>query len=257
MLTEKRDNLLVVTFNHGSKSNPMGRESGLALIDICEQAEQDESVDALVLTGGVGRFFGAGGDFAEVSEMQGGVEVDAWIDWIIALYTGILKVSKPTVAAIDGYAVGIGFQIALCADWRVGTESSILLMPELEKGIGCTFGGMMLERALGRLRMTHIVYGCERILAREALALGLLDETQPASRLLERAAAVARRFARYPATAMRGTKRAINAPFIAALEGIAESSKRVHRSAFRAGGARTHFETILERGQRGAHAHAG
>jgi carboxymethylproline synthase len=248
ILRECRNGVLVATFNHRSNSNPMSDAMGRALMEVCVEADQDETIAAVVLTGGVGRYFSAGGDFAEVSRMNGGPEVDAWIDWVTELYVHPLSVSKPTIAAIDGFAVGIGFQLALCCDWRIATNRSVLLMPELEKGIGCTFGGMMLERALGRLRMTHIVYGCQRIDSDDALRLGLLDEVCPSPQLIDRAVSVAERLSNYPTTAMRGTKRAINQPFIDALRGINEHSKMVHRAAFSAGGAQPHFKQILDRG---------
>jgi enoyl-CoA hydratase/carnithine racemase len=239
--------VLTLTFNHASRSNPMNEAMGRALTAHCQQANDDDAIRAVVLTGGPERYFGAGGDFREVSQIADGKDVDVWIDWITDLYVSLLEVEKPTIAAVDGFAVGIGFQLALCCDWRIGTEHATLIMPELAKGIGCTYGGLMLERAVGRIRMTHIVYGCERITAPQALTLGLLDEVCPATALAASARATAARFAGYPAAAVRGTKRSLNRPFIAALRNLVDETKQVHRAAFRAGGAQPHFDAVLAR----------
>src|SRR4029078_9600954 len=97
-------------------------------------------VKAVVMTGGVGRSFSAGGDFNEVKNLSGGGDVDRWIDRVTELYVHALRVDKPTVAAIDKYAIGMGFQFALMFDQRVLTEGAEFRMPEARHGIGRSLG---------------------------------------------------------------------------------------------------------------------
>jgi len=94
---------------------------------------------------------------------------------VFDLYCGILQVTKPTVAAIDGYAIGVGFQVALCCDWRIATPDTQLLMWELKHGCACTVGGYMLERLLGRAAMMDIIYGCQAVPVDWAAAHKLLN----------------------------------------------------------------------------------
>ncbi len=243
-------NVQVITFNHPSLTNPMSNKMGNELITACRDAEQDDRVKAIILTGGRNRQFCAGGDFSEVSSMDSAEKVVAWIDWIVELYVAILSVSKPTVAALEGHAVGIGFQIALCCDWRVAGEDAVLLMPELEKGIACTFGAALLDRTLGRAAMTKIVYGCQPISTAEASKMNLLNEVVSNMGSEAKAIEVAKRFALYPEVAMRRTKNAANKEFISVVNEAGSVSRDVHCAAFEAGGAQPHFRNILNKGRK-------
>ncbi|KAB8290414.1 hypothetical protein EYC80_010846 [Monilinia laxa] len=91
---------------------------------LVKRLDADDTVGCIVLTGGEGRSFSAGGDFHETSKFNGGDEVRAWIDNFINLYTTVAGISKPVVAAIDGYAIGLGLQIALSVATTVSGQKS-------------------------------------------------------------------------------------------------------------------------------------
>lgn len=205
----------------------------------------DDEVGAIVLYGGAGRSFGAGGDFHEVSEFSGGDEVDAWIDDITDLYGTIAGIPKPVVAAIDGYAIGVGLQIALCCDLRVGSSAATLVMPEFRVGIACTFGGYLLEAVVGRSVMQEMLYTCAEWPAERALADRLLHEVTDPEHLLERALEHARRIASYTRAAVQSTRARVNGPLVAGLRRVRDESKRAHRTAFSAGEAQQRMRRII------------
>ena len=134
----------------------------------------------MVLTGGRGRSFSVGGDFNDVSVLEHEHEVRPWLGEIIDLYIAILSVNIPVVAAVDRFAIGQGLQVALMADWRIGTTECQLSMPELKNGVACPLGSVILEALLGRAKMLELLLDCEFIDAEAGRALSLLNEiTRP------------------------------------------------------------------------------
>ena len=236
----------IIQLNHGNKHNLINQAVEHALIRALHQADQDPSVHAVVIYGGSGRSFSAGGDFNEVSKLSDDHEVDNWIDRITALYSSLLKLKKPSVAAINGYAIGIGFQLAMMCDVRLMSHRSELRMPELKHGIGCAMGAAILDTLLPWNHMRDIVYGCESINGERALKIGLVNQVVHESALLSMSVSAASRLSLYPKTAFRATKEVINMVMLERLCVSALSTKKVHRAAFAAGDAQRHFQNILK-----------
>lgn len=239
--------IALVEFSAAHEQNPFSRARMRELRQTVLDLDGDENVGAIVLYGGENRSFGAGGDFHEVSEFTGGDEVDAWIDDITDLYTTLASVPTPIVAAVDGFAIGIGLQIALCCDYRIGSERSHLVMPEFQLGIACNFGGFMLESVAGRSVMQAMLFTCARWDARRALADRLLQETQPPALVLPRALELARTIAGYTTAAVQSTRPRINGPFVAGLERVRAEGKLAHRRAFAAGEAQQRMRRVIGR----------
>ncbi|MCK1690456.1 enoyl-CoA hydratase/isomerase family protein [Bradyrhizobium sp. 145] len=242
---EVRDAILVARFNHANANNPMSRELEEAICSACRETEQNPAIRALVLTGGTERSFCAGGDFKEVAQLAGRRPVEAFIDRLIDFYSTLLNVTKPTVAAVGGYAVGIGFQIALSCDWRVGSPETKLLMWELKHGLACTIGAYMLETFVGRAAMADIIYGCESIPVSWAADHKLIHEVVDSKRLLDAAIARAQILSNFPDVTFRRTKETINQRFVAGLRNIAGSAKEAHVAGFASGAADNHFKRVL------------
>ncbi|MFF1718369.1 enoyl-CoA hydratase/isomerase family protein [Streptomyces sviceus] len=235
----------LVEFSQAHEQNPFSRARMRELTQLLLDLDGDDDVRCVVLFGGAGRSFGAGGDFNEVSEFSGGDEVDAWIDDITTLYSTIAGISKPVVAAIDGFAIGVGLQIALCCDLRIGSSTSKLVMPEFKVGIACNFGGYMLETVVGRSVMQEMLYTCDEWPAERALADRLLHEVTPPEELLERALDRARRIAQYTAAAVQSTRARVNGPYVQGLRRVREEGKRSHRTAFSAGEAQQRMRRVI------------
>ncbi len=239
------DSIRIIQLNHSNCHNPFSRELEDAVKTALRAADTDDTVAAIIVTGGEGRSFSVGGDFNEVKNLTGGDDVDEWIDRVIALYVAALTVTKPTLAAIDGHAIGMGFQFAMMFDWRLMADTGIFRMPELKYGIGCTVGAAILECVVSFNAMRAIIVGCEPIDATAALRYDLVNEVVPAETLMTRAVAVAQLFAAYPAVSFRSTKAAMVDSLQKALYAASDRSKQTHRSAFRAKSALNHFDNIL------------
>lgn len=243
--TEARGAVLVARFNHGNANNPMSLELEKAICSICHETEENSAIRALVLTGGNDRSFCVGGDFNEVVRLSERAAVEAFIDRVIDFYSTILNVTKPTVAAVGGYAIGIGFQVALSCDWRVGSLETKLLMWELKHGFACTIGGYMLESILGRAAMSDIIYRCETIPISWAAEHKLLNEIVDSKSLVDRAVARAQILSEFPEITFRRTKESVNQRFIAGLRQIALDTKEAHVAGFGSRAAEQHFKRVL------------
>ncbi|WP_225098601.1 enoyl-CoA hydratase/isomerase family protein [Streptomyces sp. CoH27] len=241
----RSEGVALVEFSQSHEQNPFSRARMRELTRLMLDLDGDERVRCVVLYGGAARSFGAGGDFHEVSEFSGGDEVDAWIDDITDLYSTIAGITKPVVAAIDGYAIGVGLQIALCCDLRIGSTAATLVMPEFRVGIACNFGGYMLETVVGRRVMQEMLYTCAEWPADRALADGLLQEVTAPADLLDRALGHALRIATYTTAAVQSTRARVNGPFVEGLRRVRDEGKRSHRAAFSAGEAQQRMRRII------------
>ncbi|MCK1403686.1 enoyl-CoA hydratase/isomerase family protein [Bradyrhizobium sp. 4] len=244
--TEARGAVLIARFNHTSAQNPMSLELENAIRSVCRDTEDNPAIRALVLTGGSDRSFCAGADFNEVAQLSGRLAVEAAIDRWIDFYSTILKLTKPTVAAVGGYAIGVGFQVALSCDWRVGSRDTKLLMWELKYGIACPIGAYMLRSLVGRAAMSDIVFGCETVPISWALDHKLLHELVDGNLIVEKAIVRAQMLSKFPEVTFRRTKELINGGLVAGLQEIAQDAKEAHVAGVAASAAQPHFKRVLK-----------
>ncbi|WP_063910665.1 enoyl-CoA hydratase/isomerase family protein [Nocardia nova] len=239
------DGVRIVTLDHEKPTNPVGREFAETIKAALREADADDTVSAIVVTGGRNRCFSAGGDFNEVREVATDDAVDDLIDWCTNLYLATLDVAKPTVAAIDHHAVGLGFQLAMMFDWRIMSTRADMFMPELEHGIGASVGATIFATTVGYDVSRHIVMSCRPIAADTALSLRMVDEICEPDFLVDRAVERAVRLGRYPREGFSATKQVLTDRLRSALEDTREASKAVHRHAFRAKAMHKHFNNVL------------
>ncbi|MFJ5347708.1 carboxymethylproline synthase [Pectobacterium parvum] len=245
ILEENADGVRIITLNHPNKHNPFSRSLETSVKDALTRANADDSVRAVVVYGGAERSFSAGGDFNEVKQLSRSEDIEEWIDRVIDLYQSVLNVNKPTIAAVDGYAIGMGLQFALMFDQRLMASTANFVMPELKHGIGCSVGAAILEFTHGFSAMQEIIYQCESLDAPRCRDYRLVNQVVGSHALLDAAITQAHVMAGYPASAFINTKRAVNKPFIQLLEQTCEASKLVHKAAFQARDAQMHFQNVL------------
>ena len=178
VLAERRGSALRVTFNRPEAHNAMTFAMYEALHDRCEEADASDDVRALVLRGAGGKAFVAGTDirqFTEFSSGEDGLRYEATIDRIVGR---LETVGKPTVALVDGYAMGSGLALSAACDLRICTPAARFGLP-----IARTVGNCLsmenyarLAALLGPARLKDIVFTARAIEAGEALAIGLATE---------------------------------------------------------------------------------
>ncbi|WAX77845.1 enoyl-CoA hydratase/isomerase family protein [Streptomyces sp. KMM 9044] len=179
------------------------------LKELAEEITRRDDVRAVVVHGGE-KVFAAGADIKEMQAM----DHTAMVLRARALqdsFTAVARIPKPVVAAVAGYALGGGCELALCADFRIAGESARLGQPEILLGLIPGAGGTQrLARLIGPSRAKDLIFTGRQVKADEALALGLVDRVVPAAEVYEQAHAWAARLAKGPAIALRAAKEAVD-----------------------------------------------
>ncbi|CAI9404774.1 putative enoyl-CoA hydratase echA8 [Nocardioides sp. T2.26MG-1] len=193
-----------------------------------EAAERDD-VKAVIVYGGE-RVFAAGADIKEMADMSYTDMVKRSGPLQSAL-TAVARIPKPVVAAITGYALGGGCELALCADVRFAADDAVLGQPEVLLGIIPGAGGTQrLTRLVGPSKAKDIVFTGRFVKADEALAIGLVDRLFPAASVFDEALAWARQFAGAASYALRAAKESIDR----GLEVDLETGLEIERQQFAA-----------------------
>lgn len=173
------------------------------------EAGERADVKAVVVYGGE-RVFAAGADIKEMVDMSY-VDMVQRSGPLQSSFTAVARIPKPVVAAITGYALGGGCELALCADVRFAADDAVLGQPEIQLGIIPGAGGTQrLTRLVGPSRAKDLIFTGRFVKADEALAIGLVDRVVPADRVYDEALAWAGRFAHAATSALRAAKEAID-----------------------------------------------
>ncbi len=173
------------------------------------EASRRRDVRAVVVYGGP-RVFAAGADVAEMASWSSTDMVDR-SHALQDAFTAVARIPKPTVAAITGFALGGGCELALCCDVRVAGDNAKLGLPEIRLGIIPGAGGTQrLPRLIGPSRAKELIYTGRFVEAEEALAIGLVDRVVPPDDVYAEACAWAAQFVDGPAYALRAAKEAID-----------------------------------------------
>ncbi|MGI8695143.1 MAG: enoyl-CoA hydratase/isomerase family protein [Mycobacteriales bacterium] len=174
-----------------------------------QQVTDRSDVRAVVVYGG-DQVFAAGADIKEMVGMSHAEMTDR-AGGLSSAFDSVARIPKPVIAAITGYALGGGCELALTADLRVCAEDAQLGQPEISLGIIPGAGGTQrLPRLIGPSRAKELIYTGRMVAAAEALGIGLVDVVTPAAEVYDRALAMARRFGAGPADALRAAKAAID-----------------------------------------------
>jgi enoyl-CoA hydratase/carnithine racemase len=211
------------------------------------QVSADDSVRAVVLYGGP-RAFAAGVDIKEMAEASYATMVSG-TRRLQAAFTTVAKIPKPVVAAVTGYALGGGLELALCADFRILSEKAQVGQPEILLGVIPGAGGTQrLPRLIGPARAKDIVFTGRFVGAQEALAIGLADRVVPDEQVYQTALKLAGRFASGPAIALRAAKQAIDDGLEVSLEAGLEIERLHFSGLFATEDQRTGMRSFIENG---------
>lgn len=229
------DGVVTLTLNRPEVLNALDDQLIAALSDAFTSIPHEPSARVVILQGAGERAFCAGADL----KARRGMPLPAWQrqhDRIAALARAVLDCPLPTIAAVHGYALGGGCELALLCDLLLAADDAQFGMPETSLGIIPGLGGTQtLPRRLGVQRAKWLIFTGERISAAEALRLGLVLEVVPRAALRERAQALARRIAANSPLALRQAKRAIDLGLDLDLRsGLALEEEAYHRCLYSA-----------------------
>jgi enoyl-CoA hydratase len=205
----REDGVAVLTVNRPDALNAFDVDTLTELRDHLRQLAEESEVRAVVLTGAGERAFAAGADIKYMS----GLEVDQAKEWgRLGHEVGYLleTMPKPTIAAVNGFALGGGCEVALACDLRLAAEDARFALPEVKLGVLPGSGGLYrLPELVGPARALELMYLGEPISAGEAESMGLLNRVVPKGRALEHSIALAREIARRPRDAVAAIKRGV------------------------------------------------
>ncbi|ALC20721.1 enoyl-CoA hydratase/isomerase family protein [Streptomyces pristinaespiralis] len=197
------------------------------LRELAEEAGRRDDVRAVILYGGE-KVFAAGADIKEMQAMDHAAMV-VRSRALQESFTAVARIPKPVVAAVTGYALGGGCELALCADYRIAADNAKLGQPEILLGLIPGAGGTQrLSRLIGPSRAKDLIFTGRMVKAEEALSLGLVDRVVPAAEVYEQAHAWAAALAKGPALALRAAKESVDA----GLETDIETGLAVERNWF-------------------------
>ena len=210
ILSELKEKVMVISLNRADKFNSFNREMALQLQDALDEAEANENVRAIVLTG-IGKAFCAGQDLAEAIDPNGpGIAkiVDEHYNPIILR---IRKIEKPIIAAVNGVAAGAGANIALACDIVTATNSASFIQAFSKIGLIPDSGGtFFLPRLVGFQRATALMMTGDKVMATEAQQMGMIYKVFADETFMTDALAFANTLANMPTKAMGLTKRLLN-----------------------------------------------
>ena len=211
VLYERRGTTAVITFNRPQAHNAMTFAMYEGLHDRCEEADEDDGVRVLVLRGAGGKAFVAGTDIGQFVSFESGSDGVAYEEKMERIVGRLEQVRKPTIAQVEGYAVGGGLAIAAACDLRICTPEARFGMP-----IARTLGNCLsldnyarLLALIGPGRTKDLIYTARMVSAEEALAAGLATEIVPSTAIEQRVAALCQRLAEHAPITLRVTKEAI------------------------------------------------
>ena len=229
------------------KMNALNGQVQGEIAEAAAQVGADGEVSAVVIYGGE-RVFAAGADIKEMADLSYAqmAERSARLQ---ASFTAVAQIPKPVVAAVTGYALGGGLELALCADFRVLGESAKVGQPEILLGVIPGGGGTQrLPRLIGPARAKDLIFSGRQVAAAEALAIGLADKVVEDAQVYEAALELAARFAGGPAIALRAAKEAIDRGLEADLDTGLEIERLNFSGLFATEDARTGMRSFLENG---------
>jgi enoyl-CoA hydratase/carnithine racemase len=178
IIYELKESVGYITLNNPSKMNCMGFDLLNELNETIDQIEKDSELKVLVFQGAGDRAFSTGANLKEFNALS----EEGLKKWIVLgnkIFNKIQNLNKPTIAFINGYALGGGVELALACDFRIGTETAILGSPELEHGWLPGWGGIVrLKQLVGEAFAKEILMLNQKINAQEALRLGLLNRIE-------------------------------------------------------------------------------
>jgi enoyl-CoA hydratase/carnithine racemase len=211
------------------KMNALSRQVQEEIRGAATEASERDDVKAVVVYGGE-RVFAAGADIKEMAEMSY-VDMVRHAGPLQSSLSAVAEIPKPVVAAITGYALGGGCELALCADVRFAADDAALGQPEVQLGIIPGAGGTQrLTRLIGPSRAKDLIFTGRFVKADEALAIGLVDRVVPAGQVYAEALAWAGQFRNAATYALRAAKEAIDR----GLEVDLESGLAIERQQFSA-----------------------
>ena len=226
ILTETRGRVGLITLNRPQAMNALNNPLMRELMDALETFDRNEAVGAMVVTGN-DKAFAAGADIKEMADQSSEQMMDR--DHV-AVFGRIRTIRKPVIAAVSGWALGAGCELALSCDMIVASETAKFGQPEINIGVIPGAGGTQrLPRAVGKVIAMEMILNDRRLSAQEAYQFGMVNRVVPVENYLGEALKLAEEIAARAPLAVRAAKQMINLTFEQTLsEGLASEKQEFY-----------------------------
>ncbi|WP_443945072.1 enoyl-CoA hydratase/isomerase family protein [Pedobacter sp. AW1-32] len=188
LITEVRAQILYITINREKALNALNKDTLTELADVIQYANENGEVRGVILTGAGEKAFVAGADIKEFSDYNGQQGEALAKHGHESVFNAIENASKPFIAAINGFALGGGLELAMACHMRIATDHAKLGLPEVTLGLIPGYGGTQrLTQLVGKGKAIEMITTANMILAAEALSIGLVNYVVPQADLLSKA----------------------------------------------------------------------
>ncbi len=219
IIYEKTDGVAIIKLNRPQVLNAMNKKLWLDLEDALQDALEDTDIKAVIFTG-EGRAFSTGADLKDSK----GRSLTAYRDYLVHLQEvsrRIIRFPKPTIAAVNGYALGSGYELSLACDIRIAAESAKFGSPEARVSSSVTGGAMrLLQDLVGPGKAKELLFTCDYIDGKEAERIGLVNKAVPDERLMDEAMTMARKITENSAFSINLIKKGLNMAHEVSLEAL-------------------------------------
>ena len=228
---EKKGPVGIVTMNRPEALNALDKQVLEDLNTVLDQVEADPEILVAIVTG-AGRSFVAGADIGQMSGFTA-VEGKAFGAFGNGVFLKLENLTKPTIAAVNGFALGGGCELSMACDIRLASEKAKFGQPEVGLGITPGFGGTQrLPRLVGMGMAKQLLYTARNIDAAEALRIGLVNAVIPQAELLDAALKMASQIAKNAPIAVRACKKAVNEGMQVSIDKAVEIEEKLFGGCF-------------------------
>ncbi len=247
VLLEKKDHVAIATINRPKALNALNSEVLEDLRELVDLVNADSDIYVLILTGSGEKAFVAGADIGEMSTLtkEGG---EAFGKKGNDVFRALETLPIPTIAAVNGYALGGGCELSMACDIRLCADTAVFGQPEAGLGITPGFGGTQrLARLIGPGMAKQLIYSARNIKADEALRVGLVNAVYPAAELMAAAEKLAATIAANAPIAVRACKKAINEGLEVGIDEAVVIEEKLFGSCFETADQKEGMSAFLER----------
>ena len=247
ILLEKKGSIAVATINRPKALNALNSQVLEDLNELLDLVNADEEIRALVLTGSGEKAFVAGADIAEMSTLTK-TEGEAFGKKGNDVFRKLETLPIPTVAAVNGFALGGGCELSMSCDIRICADTAVFGQPETGLGITPGFDGTQrLARLVGPGMAKQLIYTAKNIKADEALRIGLVNAVYPLEELMPAAEKLAATIAKNAPIAVRACKKAINEGLEAKMDDAVAIEEKLFGSCFETADQKEGMGAFLEK----------
>jgi enoyl-CoA hydratase len=204
------EGIAVVTIDNQPALNALNGPTLTQLDQIFDELDKNQEVKGVIITGGGEKSFVAGADISEFLKIKGG-EAVGFMNRGQRIFDKIEAFDRPVIAAVNGFALGGGNELAMCCDIRIAAENALFGQPEVNLGIIPGYGGTQrLPRLVGPGKAKEMILADERINAQEAFRIGLVQRVVPKGQALEEAKKLLKKIMSKGPVAVQMAKKAVN-----------------------------------------------